>query len=133
MSIMSFTAIGTPCRGAAGPADGGGEHADHRVQRRPEAERSFVGGQELEVGDLTGSLAPLDRADQLSGEGGQGAVQVAKQVVDLRLPLADHQVAVDAAVRLRAPAVEGGQAVQGALEVSGIEAVEALRVYRRLS
>ncbi len=85
-------------QGTVRPAGGGGEEADHRVQRRSEAERPLIGGQQLEVGDLTGPLAPLDRVDQLSGEGGQGAFQVAEQVVHLGLPLADHEVTVDAAV-----------------------------------
>ncbi len=132
MSIMSFTATGTPCSGPPGRRAGAGNRRDHRVQRLAKAQRPLVGGQQFEVGDLAGPLAPLDRADQFPRVAGQRAAQVAQQVVDLGLALADHQVAVDAAVRLGALPVEGDQAGQRALKVAGVEAVESLGPDRRL-
>ncbi len=117
---------------AVRPAGGRGEQADHGVQRPAQAERPFAAGQQFEVGDLAGPLAPLDRVDQLTGVAGQRAGQVAEQVIDLGLAPADHQVAVDAAVRLGALPVEPDQAGQRPLEVTRVEAVEALRADRRL-
>jgi hypothetical protein len=59
-------------------------------------------------------------------------VEVVTQLGPLCLALAHHEVAVDPAVRLGALGVEVDEAVEGALEVFGVEPVEAHGLHRCL-
>ncbi len=107
---------------------GGGQGADHGVQRSAEALQALVGGQQIQVGPGTGAVAALDGRDELGDPGNQRpAGQRAQDGGRLGRPVPDGQVAVDAGVGLGRGPVEVGQPGQRPLEVGRVEAVEAHR------
>jgi hypothetical protein len=75
-----------------------GEQCHHRVKRPAESLGPLVAGQQFQVGDLAGALAPLDRLDQSADIGGQRPGEIVQQVGDLGLALAHHEIPIDAAV-----------------------------------
>ena len=107
----------------------GRQHRDHRVQPRLPLLATRVRGEQLEVRDLADPAAGLDLADQLHRPPHERPVESVED--GLGLPLAHREIAVDARVRLRRPPVELDEALDRALEIGGVEAVERLRAGRR--
>ena len=103
------------------------QRRDHGVQPRPVLLEARVAREQLEVLHLATSPPLLDRADQRQGAADVLAVDDAQDRLRLCLSPADGEVAIDAGVRLRRPAVELDQALDRAFEVLRVEAVERLR------
>ena len=107
----------------------GRQHRGHRVQPRLPLLATRVRGEQLEVRDLADSAAGLDLADELHRPSHERPVESGED--GLGLPPAHREIAVDARVGLRRPAVELDEALDRALEIGGVEAVERLRAGRR--